>query len=227
MKRALDLFLAAGLSLLLLPLFVLVGTALALASGRSPIYVQPRIGLRGRPFLLYKFRTMAPAAAGPEGGLRVTRLGRYLRRFYVDELPQLINVLKGDMSLVGPRPFRPEVFENQRRTWPEGVHWAQARHAIRPGMTGPWQVSHRAPVTVEQLFSEEGTAWREKRAELVTLDLEYVRNRSLATDAGILARTVVAIARRRSPEEDRSGHPEGTGPAGAGWTCAGRNTRNT
>ncbi|WP_082317712.1 sugar transferase, partial [Streptomyces sp. NRRL WC-3549] len=180
----------AALGLLVLaPLFLAVALAVRLTSRGPVFHRQVRRGLHNTPFTLWKFRTMvadaercrerlAPAneSEGPMFKMRrdprVTRIGHTLRRTSVDELPQLLNVLRGDMSLVGPRPPLPDEVEHYDER-------ELRRLAVRPGMTGLWQVSGRSDLS-----------WQ----ETVRLDLWYVDNWSVATDMGLLARTVRAVA---------------------------------
>jgi lipopolysaccharide/colanic/teichoic acid biosynthesis glycosyltransferase len=180
-KRALDL--AVGLPALALSAPVMAGIALWVRrdSPGPALYRQTRIGLAGRPFALLKFRTMVVGAermgAGlsvSEGDPRITRAGRALRRLSLDELPQLWNVVRGDMSLVGPRPTVPSQVERytprQRR-----------RLLARPGLTGLAQVSGRAAIP-----------WSER----IELDLRYVEAWRMRTDLSILARTALVVLRR-------------------------------
>jgi lipopolysaccharide/colanic/teichoic acid biosynthesis glycosyltransferase len=178
-KRAVDV----GLSLLGLgvasPLLAAVSTAVVLVHGWPPIFRQERAGYRGRPFTLYKLKTMTDArdASGrllPDAE-RLTRLGEFLRSTSLDELPELLNVLKGDMSLVGPRPLLLRYLE---RYDAEQIR----RHDAPVGLTGWAQVSGRNAVSWEKKFE---------------LDLWYVRNWSLALDAEILLRTLRAVLTRQ------------------------------
>jgi lipopolysaccharide/colanic/teichoic acid biosynthesis glycosyltransferase len=159
--------------------------------GRGPvIFKQERVGRDGRPFMLYKFRTMVVNAEArlqelrnlndTDGELfkmrndpRITPVGRWLRRLSVDELPQLMNVLKGDMSLVGPRP----PLAREVAGYPADM---RRRLVVKPGLTGLWQVSGRSDLS-----------WDES----IRLDLTYVENWSLVMDLAILARTVSAVVR--------------------------------
>jgi exopolysaccharide biosynthesis polyprenyl glycosylphosphotransferase len=187
-KRATDLVLS-GLGLLLLtPLLAAVALAIALTSPGPVIFRQERVGLGGRPFVLRKFRTMVAGADGMLGELadrneadgplfklrqdpRVTPLGRWLRRYSIDELPQLLNVLRGEMSLVGPRP--PLASEVARYE-----DWQLDRLEVRPGLTGLWQTSGRSELSFD---------------EYVRLDLFYVENWSLAYDLYLLAKTIPTL----------------------------------
>jgi exopolysaccharide biosynthesis polyprenyl glycosylphosphotransferase len=183
---ALLLLIAAGLPLAVIALLVVLAP-----EGRGPaIFRQERVGKDGRPFILYKFRTMHVDAEARLGELRelsdtdgelfkmrndprVTAVGRWLRRFSLDEVPQLVNVVKGDMSLVGPRPpLAAEV-----AGYPADM---RRRLVVKPGLTGLWQVSGRSDLSWE---------------ESIRLDLTYVENWSLAMDLAILARTVSAVVR--------------------------------
>lgn len=180
----------ASLGILLLsPLMLLVATLIKLSSKGPVFFDQERCGLNGRRFVLYKFRTMKEGAekmlddvkATSGNGSRVvfklkddprvTRVGRFLRRFSLDELPQLYNVLKGEMSLVGPRPPIPSEVKKYER-------WQRRRLSMKPGLTCIWQVSGRNEVDFEK--------W-------MTLDLQYIDDWSLTLDAKILLKTVPAV----------------------------------
>ena len=192
-KRAFDLCLSAVLIVILLPLFVLLALLIKLTSQGSVLYLSDRVGRGGRHFTFYKFRTMLDGAdakrdrAGvneQQGHLfklrrdpRITPLGRFMRRFSLDELPQLVNVLIGDMSLVGPRPLPARDLE------PDGssgrfVTWARARSETVPGITCLWQIRGRSDLPFERMME---------------LDLEYVRNWSLVLDLEILLETPLAV----------------------------------
>lgn len=172
-KRALDLALALPLlAVAALPMLV-VGLALWIADGRPVLFRQTRPGRGGRPFTLYKFRTMR---AGDEpDDLRLTRLGRLVRALSLDELPQLWNVVHGEMSLVGPRPLLPQYL---------GRYTARQmrRHEVPPGITGLAQVEGRNALSWEERFE---------------LDVWYVEHRSLALDLRLVGRTLVAVLARR------------------------------
>lgn len=177
-KRGLDILLALIGLVLLSPVFLGVALALLL-EGRGPIFFrQQRPGLHGRPFMLVKFRSMSDAydAAGnplPDGD-RLTRLGRLLRSTSLDELPELWNVLKGEMSIVGPRPL---LMRYLGRYSPEQAR----RHEVRPGITGYAQIKGR-----------NSLSWNDKLA----LDTWYVDHRSLALDLRIILSTVLQVLRR-------------------------------
>jgi len=199
--RALDILVSAILLILLLPLLLAIAVAIRLDSTGWPIFRQRRMGRDLHPFTVNKFRTMrtdAPdephreyvlkliaghgRAQGEERPLfklaaddRVTRLGQVLRRTSLDELPQLWNVLRGDMSLVGPRPPIPYEVEKYPPEW-------LGRFVVKPGVTGLWQVSGRSELTL---------------AEMIVLDLEYTRRRSLWFNVRILLRTIPTVLNRR------------------------------
>jgi len=188
LKRAMDI---AGSSLILVvlaPVFVLAAIAVLVSSPGPIFFVQERIGRGGRPFRMYKFRSMRKDAdetrdqheranerSGPIFKIRqdprITRVGRLLRKLSIDELPQLVNVLRGEMSLVGPRPPLPGEFRRYRAREME-------RLSVTPGMTCIWQVSGRSEID----FSE----W-------VDLDLEYIRTWSLRLDLKLLLLTIPAV----------------------------------
>ncbi len=177
-NRLFDLVVSATLLVLLLPLLLGVAAMVRMRLGSPVIFAQQRPGLHGRPFTLYKFRTMTDArdARGnllPDGE-RLTAFGRFLRATSLDELPELFNVLKGEMSLVGPRPLLTEYL-------PYYTKRERCRHAVRPGITGWAQVNGRnlAP-------------WDER----LEMDVWYVENRSLLLDLRILLMTVVKVFRR-------------------------------
>jgi len=201
--RALDITVSAVLLVLLVPLFLIIAAAIRLDSAGRAVYRQRRVGRDLTPFTVNKFRTMR-SGAGHEthrqfvveliaGGQsqgeasgepnffkiandnRVTRVGHFLRKSSLDELPQLWNVLRGDMSLVGPRPPIPYEVDH----YPP--HWFD-RFAVKPGMTGLWQVSGRSQLTLE---------------EMIALDVDYARRRSFWLNLKILARTLPAVLRAR------------------------------
>lgn len=187
-KRAMDLLLASlGLPFALLVLTV-VAILIMLDSPGPVLYRHPRIGKDGRPFMMYKFRTMIEGADKMQAELaelneadgplfkiradpRRTWIGRFLRRLSIDELPQLINVVKGEMSLVGPRPGTPEEVSRYEP-------WQMERIVVRPGMTGLWQVSGRSDIPFD---------------EMVLLDIFYIENWSLDLDIRILLQTIPRV----------------------------------
>lgn len=176
-KRVFDLVLAVPGLLLSAPVQATVAVVVAATLGRPVFFRQARPGLGGEPFELIKFRTMK--SPDPSRGLtddesRLTAVGRVLRSTSLDELPSLWNVVRGDMSLVGPRPL---LMQYLPRYSPEQAR----RHDVRPGLTGLAQVSGRNDLS-----------WRQKFA----LDIEYVERRSMRLDLEILARTVLSVLRR-------------------------------
>ena len=177
-KRILDIVLALAAGLVLLPLVPVV--ALLVTSDGGPLlFRQTRIGQGGRPFTILKFRTMRPepvggAAWARAGDPRVTRIGRLLRLTHLDELPQLVNVLRGDMSIVGPRPEQPAFVERLERFVP----FYQRRHLVKPGITG-W-----AQVRCGYAGSDAGSAWK------LCHDLFYLKHRSPSFDLMILVETL-------------------------------------
>jgi lipopolysaccharide/colanic/teichoic acid biosynthesis glycosyltransferase len=191
MKRIMDLLGSIIGLIVAAPLLAILAAAIKLDSPGPVFFVQRRAGENGRPFRLVKLRTMvegademvveAPESADAKGPLvatvkrrddpRVTRVGRFLRRASLDELPQLWNVLKGEMSLVGPRPEELCVVRRYG-------DWHRQRLAVKPGLTGPMQVNGRADLSLD---------------ERVELELEYLRHYSLWRDLRLLARTVEAV----------------------------------
>jgi lipopolysaccharide/colanic/teichoic acid biosynthesis glycosyltransferase len=176
-QRIVDLSVAAVVLLLLSPVLLVVTVLIMVALGRPVLFRQARPGLYGRPFTLVKFRTMLDP--DPSRGLlsdadRLTRLGRLLRATSLDELPTMVNVVRGDMSLVGPRPLLLRYLD---RYSPEQAR----RHLVRPGVTGLAQVRGR-----------NALSWEEKFA----LDVWYVDNRSIKLNAQICAETVLTVLRR-------------------------------
>jgi exopolysaccharide biosynthesis polyprenyl glycosylphosphotransferase len=191
LKRALDVTLSVGGLVLLSPLFLAVTIAIRLGSPGHVLFPQKRVGADGRVFICYMFRSMYEGAERRQAELetmneadvpvfkikddpRVTPVGRFLRRWSIDELPQLVNVLKGEMSLVGPRPLPVRDF-----------HLMEEAHKRRleavPGMTGYWQISGRSNLSFE---------------DMVRLDLYYIENWSLSFDVKIILRTLGAVLRR-------------------------------
>jgi exopolysaccharide biosynthesis polyprenyl glycosylphosphotransferase len=192
LKRAFDLVVGALVLLLGLPVWLLIALALKLDSRGPVFFVDRRIGVGEREFGMLKFRTMVADAGSlqthleeaneAEGALfkirddpRVTRVGRFLRRLSLDEVPQIVNVLKGEMSLVGPRPL-------PLRDYRLLEDWHRARYAVLPGMTGLWQISGRSGLGFD---------------DLVRLDFTYLENWSIWLDITIIARTIPAVVMRR------------------------------
>jgi sugar transferase (PEP-CTERM system associated) len=183
-KRLFDLAVAALLLLLTLPIMVLAALAIAFEGGRPVIYRQSRVGFRGRVFTVLKFRSMGRdaekdgnAAWATANDARVTRIGRLLRRFRIDELPQLVNVLRGEMSFVGPRPERPEFVAMLT----EQIPFYAVRHSVKPGLTGWAQVRYSYGATVEQSVRK------------LEYDLYYVKNHTLLLDLVILLETIRVV----------------------------------
>jgi exopolysaccharide biosynthesis polyprenyl glycosylphosphotransferase len=191
-KRVFDLALSVVGLTIMSPLLLAIAASVKLTSPGLVLYPQRRVGLRGRPFTMWKFRTMRKgadsmvedlrAAHGVENLMfklrddpRVTAVGRILRRFSLDELPQLLNVVRGEMSLVGPRPPLPEEVTRYE-------DWQFDRLEVRPGITGLWQVSGRSDLTFD---------------DCVRLDLFYIENWSLAYDLYILAKTLPVLVSQR------------------------------
>lgn len=191
-KRAFDLIVGSGILLLLLPVIPLVALMIRFDSEGPVFYRQQRIGMGGRPFRFYKFRSMRADSdrlradlearnelTGPvfkiKNDPRVTAVGQFLRRSSLDEIPQIFNVLKGDMSIVGPRPALPgEVARYEA--------WHRRRLDVKPGITCLWQVAGRSHVDFD---------------EWMRLDIEYMSRRSLRTDVAIFVKTIPAVIARR------------------------------
>jgi lipopolysaccharide/colanic/teichoic acid biosynthesis glycosyltransferase len=190
-KRALDIVVSAAALVVLLPVLLVVAALVKLEHRDAPVlFRQPRAGRGGRLFTMLKFRTMVPDADRRKAELRarsevswpdfrlhddprVTRLGRFLRRTSIDELPQLVNVLRGEMSLVGPRPtsFAPTTY----------TLWQAERLEFTPGLTGPWQVHGRTSMDF---------------ADRCRTEIAFFREPSLLRELGLLARTVGVVLRR-------------------------------
>jgi exopolysaccharide biosynthesis polyprenyl glycosylphosphotransferase len=192
LKRGADIALSAAALAGLLPLFAAVAAAIKLTSKGPVFYKQVRVGLRGRLFDMYKFRSMVVNAeqqlaqliakneqTGPVFKMRqdprVTRVGRFIRKYSIDELPQLINVLKGDMSIVGPRPPVPAEVAKYKP-------WQRRRLSVRPGLTCFWQVQGRNSIGFD---------------EWMLLDLQYVDQWSIAKDLELIGRTVPVVVTGR------------------------------
>ncbi|MCP3993335.1 MAG: sugar transferase [Actinomycetia bacterium] len=187
LKRALDFVAASTLLIVLSPILLGVTIAVRMALGPGVIFRQDRVGFRGRPFRILKFRTMRhpwEISSGPSASVlfkqaadspRQTRLGRFLRVTSLDELPQLWNVVKGEMSLIGPRPLASEIADHEDL-------WHHPRHLVRPGLSGLWQVSE-----LRNRPLQDG----------VDLDIEYVRTMGLLVDSRIAVRTLVVVATGR------------------------------
>ena len=194
-ERLIDLGVAAGGATILSPLFMLIAVFIKLDSAGPVFYRAQRVGQGGRLFRLYKFRSMVADAdrKGPEitasGDTRVTRIGKHLRRLKLDELPQLLNVLKGDMALVGPRPEDPRYVAfytpEQRRVL-----------SVKPGVTSEASLAYRSEEGMLQ-----GDDWEKRYREEVlprklSMELEYLQVKSLPKDIALILRTIQAIAHR-------------------------------
>jgi len=191
MKRMLDALIALFALIVALPVMVLVAIAVKLSSSGPALYHQTRVGLHGRVFNVHKFRSMRQDAERDSGAVwaskqdgRVTSIGRFLRRTRLDELPQLWNVLRGEMSLVGPRPERPEFVSSLQRTIP----FYGQRHTVRPGLTGWAQVCYSYGATVEDAM------------EKLQYDLFYIKNMSTSLDLFIIAKTVKTVLMRQGAQ---------------------------
>lgn len=193
-RRVLDVVIASLLLLILSPLMLALALAVRLSSPEPILFRQERVGLNGRRFTLLKFRSMRPSAGGPEvtagGDARITRVGRFMRKWKLDELPQFFNVLRGDMSLVGPRPEVPRYV---------AYYTPEQRQvlSVRPGVTGLTQLEYRDEERllagrddVEQYYI------RHIMPAKLALDLQYIRTRTLGGDLKLLLRTVTAVLRR-------------------------------
>lgn len=193
LKRAFDLFCATIAFIILLPIFLIVIITIKLDSKGPAIYHQERVGKNGKLFKIYKFRSMCQNADelkeqllklnerdGPVFKItndpRVTRVGKFLRRSSMDELPQLINIIRGDMSIVGPRPALP----NEVNTYTEEQ---KQRLSVTPGLTCYWQIFHNANTTFD---------------EWVEMDVKYIKNRSVSTDLKLIFKTIIFVFRRKN-----------------------------
>ena len=177
-KRCLDLFLTIPAFLFSAPVMLLIAFLIRFSMGRPTFFRQIRPGLHSKPFMIYKFRTMKDVSGKNGQALadrdRLTAIGRFLRSTSIDELPELFNVLKGDMSIVGPRPLLMQYLD---RYTPEQVR----RHEIKPGLTGWAQVNGRNAITWEEKFK---------------LDVWYVDHQSLWLDLKIIGMTVLKVLKR-------------------------------
>lgn len=189
-KRLLDVIGASTLLVVLSPLYLIISLAILIESGRPIVFRQTRVGAGGRPFTMLKFRTMIAdrrKRRGPYRGPerrrrhkserdpRVTGIGRLLRKTSLDELPQIVNVLRGEMSFIGPRPELPQIVDRY-----DG--WQHERHLVRPGLSGWWQINGRSDRPMH---------------ENTELDIYYVRNCAFMLDLQIFVRTFGAVFNRR------------------------------
>jgi lipopolysaccharide/colanic/teichoic acid biosynthesis glycosyltransferase len=195
LKRIVDLVIGGVGTILSAPLIAVLAVAIRLESPGHPIYRQTRVGKDGREFRIYKLRTMVTGAealgaglAIQEGDERITRVGAFLRRYSLDELPNLYNVLRGEMSIVGPRPTLPVQVEQYSER-------QRGRLAVKPGITGWAQVNGRAALP-----------WPER----IELDLFYVQNQSLALDLKIMARSARLVLTGRGLYKGETGGWRGT-----------------
>lgn len=195
MKRVLDVTLSAAGLVVLSPLLLLAALLVKLDSPGPAVFTQVRVGRRFTPFVIYKFRTMRtdgpggrPISVGDDP--RITRVGRWLRRTKIDELPQLFNVLKGDMSLVGPRPELPRYVEMFRDDYAEVLQ-------VRPGLTDPASIKYRNEAALLARSAAPETEYVERiLPDKIRLAREYVRRASVATDLSLMIRTLAGLARR-------------------------------
>lgn len=185
MKRLIDLLISCTAFFLLLPVIVVVGFLIKVKLGSPVIFKQMRPGLNEKPFYLYKFRTMTEQRDSSGNLLpdhiRLTSFGEFLRKFSLDELPQLLNVIKGDLSLVGPRPLLMEYL-------PLYTKEQAKRHHVRPGITGWAQVNGRNAITWEEKFK---------------LDVWYVENQSLLLDVKILLLTLKKVIKTEGIKHEK------------------------
>ncbi|ASK63723.1 sugar transferase [Virgibacillus phasianinus] len=182
MKRVMDTIISLMLLLVFSPIMIAIAVAIQMNMGAPIIFKQQRPGLFGKPFYLYKFRSMINTTDNQSDLMRLTTLGRLLRKYSLDELPQLINVVKGDMSLVGPRPLLMEYLPLYTKE--QGL-----RHHVRPGITGWAQVNGRNAITWSAKFN---------------LDIWYVKNRSLPLDCKILLYTIAKVLKKEGINHDES-----------------------
>jgi len=190
LKRILDISISLASVVILLPVFAVIIIAIKVSSKGPAVFKQERAGKDGKPFMFYKFRTMKldvdPFGPSPKSGEdpRLTKVGIFLREYSLDELPQLFNILKGDMSIVGPRPL----YISQMAEWNE---WQKKRLLVKPGLTGLAQISGRGELT---------------REEKLELDVKYVETASFLADIKIILATIAQVfgrKRRKSIYEKR------------------------
>lgn len=196
-KRLMDIFLAIFLAILFLPVWIVIPILIKLDSPGPVFYRHRRVGLGGRQFWLYKFRTMVVDAdeilykKNPEllrrfkkgdwklkNDPRITKLGRLIRNLTIDEFPQLLNIVKGEMSLIGPRAYIKRELEEQAKRYPQTRALIKQILSVKPGITGPWQTSGRNVIPFD------------KRAEM---DVQYVRNHNFWEDLKIILKTPKAM----------------------------------
>lgn len=201
LKRVMDIFFALALGFVLFPICVVTAIAIKIESPNGPVFADTpkRVGKKGRLFYAYKFRSMIPNAhmllrQDPKfkeyyenlklnsfklyDDPRVTRVGKFIRKYSIDEFPQLINVLFGEMSLIGPRPYYEEELDSQQKKYPHTKKLVKQALSVRPGITGKWQVSGRSQINFD------------KRIEM---DADYATRLSLWYDLQILLKTPLAV----------------------------------
>jgi len=190
-QTAINVVVAAIGVVVAMPIMLLTALAVRLTSAGPVLYRQVRVGLEGRPFTLYKFRSMRADAEAETGAVwaskddpRVTPFGRIIRKLRIDEIPQLFNVLKGEMSMVGPRPERPEMVQSLSEKIPYYGH----RHCVRPGITGWAQVNYKYGDTLEDVIRK------------LEYDLYYIKNMSLSLDSYIIFLTIKATLLSRGSQ---------------------------
>jgi lipopolysaccharide/colanic/teichoic acid biosynthesis glycosyltransferase len=183
LRRAADLAIASVALILTAPILLAAAAAIAIEDRGPVVFAQRRVGRYGRLFTMFKFRTMRADACDDRlkprtsSDDRITRVGRILRKTSIDELPELINVLRGEMAIIGPRPEMPFLVRQYER-------WQHLRHLAKPGITGLWQATCRGDVPLQ-------------RPEATLVDLEYIRRASVAFDVLIIAQTVRALTSPR------------------------------
>jgi lipopolysaccharide/colanic/teichoic acid biosynthesis glycosyltransferase len=203
-KRLIDIVLSLVGLILIVPLLILVSLWIKLDSTGPVFYTPTRVGRFGKPFKMYKFRSMVMTTIGGRAAHaeeilkkdqdlldeykknsyklkndpRVTRVGRFIRKYSVDELPQIINVLRGEMSIVGPRAYMPDELLEQQDAYPESKQYVATLLNTKPGLTGPWQVGGRSNINFDQR---------------VRMDAGYALRRSLFYDIKIILKTVPAV----------------------------------
>jgi lipopolysaccharide/colanic/teichoic acid biosynthesis glycosyltransferase len=198
-KRILDIIVASGLAIVFTPFWLVIPVLVFFDSGWPVIFSHERVGKDGKKFKLYKFRSMVKDAdkilhAGNKDLLekfkkgdwkiaakddpRITKLGRFLRAFTIDEFPQVFNVLKGDMSMIGPRAYVEKELKEQTKKYPETKKYVKKILSIKPGITGPWQTSGRNEIPFKQRAA---------------MDAEYADNKNIWTDVKILLKTPKAM----------------------------------
>lgn len=203
-KRLIDIIIALTGLIILLPFLLIVAFLIKLDSAGPVLYTPTRVGRFGKPFRMYKFRSMVMTKIGNNSAHaeeilkkdptmlkeykknsyklkndpRVTKVGRFIRKYSIDELPQLINVLTGEMSTVGPRAYMPDELLEQQDAYPESKQFVAELLNSKPGVTGPWQVSGRSNINFDQR---------------VRMDASYALRRSLVYDIKIIFRTIPAV----------------------------------